>query len=125
MIDELSLQLVHALLRQANIVGEPTQIALLGDSTSDVWRFTVDGQPYVMRHRTDDDGQMVHKEMYLSNLLRAHGVPAPQVLAIIINDDGVGTLSTLLTGIRLDHALRSSRGTTYIALGTLQEQHYG
>ena len=96
--------LLHALLREAGIAGQPAPPTPLGLSTSSVWALDVDDAAYVVRWRLDGKAHMLRKETYLSDLLRRHDVPAPETLAIVSTEHGMATLSNRLPGIRLDVA---------------------
>jgi aminoglycoside phosphotransferase (APT) family kinase protein len=96
--------LVRTLRREAGIGGRPGRLTPLGVSTSSVWALDVEGAAYVVRWRLDGDEEMARKEAYLSGLLRGHGVPAPETLAVASTEEGVATLSTYLLGVRLDVA---------------------
>lgn len=100
-------ELLRVLLHEAGVRGEPECFSLLGSSTSNVWAVTAGGRRYLLRERLDGDAHMVRKEAYLGELLRRHGVPAPVTLAVVADERGVATLSTLLPGIRLDQAVRT------------------
>ena len=98
----LPLDLQQSLLREAGVHDPRKSLSLLGVSTSSVWALTVGDRRYVIRHRLDDDVQLAQKELYLSTLLHRHGIPAPEVLAIVTGEHGTATPSTWLRGIRLD-----------------------
>jgi aminoglycoside phosphotransferase (APT) family kinase protein len=103
----LPAELLQSLLREAGIHGPVESLFLLGVSTCSVWALTAGDRQYVVRLRLDGDPQLARKEIYLSELLRGHGAPAPEVLGVVADEHGVATLSTLLPGIRLDRAMES------------------
>jgi hypothetical protein len=103
-------ELLQSLLRQAGVHGTPESLSLLGASTCSVWALTANGRRYVVRRRLDGDPQLARKELYLGELLRRHGVPAAEMLALVAGEHGVATLSTVLPGLRLDRALAHLAG---------------
>lgn len=103
-------ELLQSLLRQAGVHGTPEPLSLLGVSTCSVWALTANGRRYVVRRRLDGDPQLARKELYLGELLRRHGVPAAEMLAMVAGEHGVATLSTVLPGLRLDRALAHLAG---------------
>lgn len=101
----LPVELWQSLCAEAGIRGAPERISLLGVSTCAVWRLTVGDQHYVVRQRLDRNGQLAHKEAYLSDRLRRNDVPVAEVLAMVADEHGIATLNTWLKGIPLDQAM--------------------
>lgn len=104
------LSLIAALLRAAGVGGSFELTSCLGISTCSVWALSVGRQQFVVRQRLDGNAQLAHKEAYLSELLRRNHVPAPEVLAVVCNEQGVATLSTLLPGVQFATVLKHVSG---------------
>lgn len=105
--------LVRRLLVAAGLRHSPLSIELLDESSNRTSLVQLDdGRRLVLReyYNLDDGYDRPRKEQHLSELLRAHGVPVPEILAMVEDDRRAATLSQWIPGISLEAASEQLAG---------------